>query len=1509
MLLSSEETGWSKDCLIRFFAVDSLWRVACPEGMTWKSEDPAPINRAISDGFNISAMDMGRLFGLYCRKMWRQDTAMRKYQTGEFISIGKSQSNILLEDKFVSERHCVIMRDADGGYQFRDVSKNGSFVNGRRILNDTIPLRTGDVVSLACGFRLAFFGDSFAVNTGIFLKSVEKEPLTGNAHDDATGNLASAYVQIVRPPHFYPAIEPVTYQVEPAPVPEDRGKQSLLITIGPSLTMSLPMLMGSFLAGTSGYARSGVIMMVTSSALAVAWTLVNHFYRKHQDQKLFLEKMDDYIKRLGNFEEDAEQRMADIVGTLLEMHPSTKECCEFVLQLSTHIWQNSPDSETFMTLRLGLGMLHLPCEIVAPKLKMGERPQGIENAPYEAAERLNKLYRVPICVSLEEKSPVGIVYTQETVGCVQGLILQLVALNSYVDCRVAVLGEEESDARWQQLRFLPHCAYENDSSVHMVATDVEAKRSLLRDLTDLMQYRMGQAQANGGKVGGMRYVIVCEDSALWADNAFFRIAMQEGLGFCMLMLANTRDALPKECAYIIDLSSAQQGVLYDRQKGVQTEFQPEQIPSMPRMEAFKALAPLRDHEHSVNSAIPGKVDFLESFGTRTVHALEIWRRWNMQSTSRSLQANLGLKAGARPFLLDISDKAHGPHGLVAGTTGSGKSVLLQTIVLSLAVEYSPTELQFILIDYKGGGAFACFSDLPHVVGLIDNLNGRRTILRALSSVDGEIMRRQAIFKQLGVSDINDYIRLYNHEPSLPPLSHIVIIIDEFAELKEEMPEFIDELISVSRIGRSMGIHLILATQKPSASVSGEIWSNARFHICLRVQSQEDSLEMLHRPDAAFIKGMGSGFVQVGNDEIFEQIQTSYSGAAYDPNSLPQGERPHLLDKRGAFIQFSQKSSAQEKGYPHKTQMEAVLEEICATVKAHAELRVRGQLWLDELPLMLSPETAEAVLTVDTKTAFPHQLQVPFGLLDDVVRQKQPTAVIDLCKTPIVAVVGSAASGKTALLQTIIYSICRNYRPDEVQVCVATFNGAQLEELSAYPNVIGVVRGSQRTTLAQMLSGIRGLVKERQALFDTARVTNYPAYVEFGRTQSPANTLPALVVVFDRVGQLLGALSDNEQERLIDLIKTSASYGIYFIFSAIEKLEMPYSLRESVYCIPLRQASLSDYSGLLGEYRFPGNTIAPPDAPGRGMFLENGKAYELQCALAFGVRGDAARSSKLQEDGAARSAHTAVEPAIRIVHVPSPMDERALWKIACSEPFASRADMPIALRPPELSAIWLDPWATPSVFIFGKRSTGKTALLKALAHMRAAAPESETYVLHMGEAWPSENHTGARCLRVDSASAREWDDWLTGLSDVLQMRNEQRKTFSGWESAANERIISARFAPMTLILDDVERWYGKAKLPPDLSAYIEAILQKGHRYNITLFSACAASGNSSVMPSAQIAALKEHSLGIALANTLASCDPWGVDLPYSKENQSMRPGEGFLILQGQPVRVLLPGHVR
>ena len=299
------------------------------------------------------------------------------------------------------------------------------------------------------------------------------------------------------------------------------------------------------------------------------------------------------------------------------------------------------------------------------------------------------------------------------------------------------------------------------------------------------------------------------------------------------------------------------------------------------------------------------------YGVRNTIDLDIWRFWNENHAYEGIKAIVGIGSGSRPFVLDISDKpqSHGPHGLAAGTTGSGKSVMLQTYILSLALNYHPEQVQFILIDYKGGGMANAMSRLPHIAGIIDNLQSERAIQRALQSIKGEIKRREEAFKRLGIDHIDDYIRFYNNDPRERPLGHIIIVVDEFAELKREQPDFMRELVSAARVGRSVGLHLILATQKPSNSVDDEIWSNTRFRICLRVASRGDSNDMLKRPDAAYLRGMGRCYVQVGNDEIFEQIQTSYSGADYAPNALSSEEIPKVLNGSGQAIRIKKETQS------------------------------------------------------------------------------------------------------------------------------------------------------------------------------------------------------------------------------------------------------------------------------------------------------------------------------------------------------------------------------------------------------------------------------------------------------------------------------------------------------------------------------------------------------------------------------------------------------------------------
>ncbi len=250
-----------------------------------------------------------------------------------------------------------------------------------------------------------------------------------------------------------------------------------------------------------------------------------------------------------------------------------------------------------------------------------------------------------------------------------------------------------------------------------------------------------------------------------------------------------------------------------------------------------------------------------------------------------MAAPLGVKSKNEIVSLDISDKgkAHGPHGLVAGTTGSGKSEILQTYVLSMASLYHPYDVGFVIIDFKGGGMANQFTDLPHLMGTITNIDGRE-INRSLMSIKAELVYRQEVFSRSGVNHINDYIKLYKSGKVEEPMPHLIMIVDEFAELKAEYPDFMKEIISAARIGRTLGVHLILATQKPSGVVDNQIWSNSKFRLCLKVQTKEDSKEVIKTPLAAEIVEPGRAYFQVGNNEIFELFQSAYSGA-----KVPTGE--------------------------------------------------------------------------------------------------------------------------------------------------------------------------------------------------------------------------------------------------------------------------------------------------------------------------------------------------------------------------------------------------------------------------------------------------------------------------------------------------------------------------------------------------------------------------------------------------------------------------------------------
>ena len=342
--------------------------------------------------------------------------------------------------------------------------------------------------------------------------------------------------------------------------------------------------------------------------------------------------------------------------------------------------------------------------------------------------------------------------------------------------------------------------------------------------------------------------------------------------------------------------------------------------------------------------------------------------------------------------MNLHEKAHGPHGLVAGTTGSGKSEIIQSYIISLAVNFHPYEVGFLLIDYKGGGMANLFKDLPHLMGTITNLDGAQS-MRALASIKAELQKRQRLFGEHDVNHINQYQKLFKQGEASEPMPHLFLISDEFAELKSEQPDFMKELVSTARIGRSLGIHLILATQKPSGVVDDQIWSNSKFKLALKVQDASDSNEILKTPDAAEITLPGRAYLQVGNNEIYELFQSAWSGADY----IPEKEDQELVDTTvyaindlGQYDILSEDLS----GFGGKEEIEKIPTELDAVIDYVHQYTVEQGIeqlarpWLPPLPERLFAQDLHPVEFKEAWKEPKKALKATIGLLDQPELQAQ-----------------------------------------------------------------------------------------------------------------------------------------------------------------------------------------------------------------------------------------------------------------------------------------------------------------------------------------------------------------------------------------------------------------------------------------------------------------------------------------------------------------------------------------
>ena len=624
--------------------------------------------------------------------------------------------------------------------------------------------------------------------------------------------------------------------------------------------------------------------------------------------------------------------------------------------------------------------------------------------------------------------------------------------------------------------------------------------------------------------------------------------------------------------------------------------------------------------------------------------------------------------------LNLHEKAHGPYGLIAGTTGSGKSETIQSYILSLAVNFHPHDVAFLLIDYKGGGMANLFKNLPHLLGTITNLDGAQS-MRALASINAEIHRRERLFREFEVNHINQYQKKFKNGEATEPLPHLFLISDEFAELKVNQPDFIKELVSIARVGRSLGVHLILATQKPSGVVDDQIWSNSRFKLALKVADRTDSMEMLKTPDAAEITQTGRAYLQVGNNEVYELFQSAWSGADYQPDKDEMGIEDHtiyLINDLGQYEVLNQDLSGLDLAEDIKevpTELEAIVSQIQLLTESQ-QIPPVPQPWL---PPLKERMTLQELEPIQPQEAWEQKkpVSVLLGMADIPQAQKQEPVSVNLSKDGHILLYGSPGTGKTTFLQSAAMDLARKFSPKDVTLYLMDFGTNGLAPLGQLPQVADTLLLDQTEKIAKFVRIMERELNRRKKLLSDYGVGTLELY-----RQASGQQEPAIVILLDSYESMKEEAYEAELFKLLVRIsREGLSIGVHLLVTAGRQS----NLRAQFYANFKHQLSLPQND--VGEVRsIVGSTPLAKtmeDIKGRAL-MKRDEVDVIQLALPVAGANDAQVLNNLRQEVASlQEAWTGQRPSA-IPMVPEELTEADFYSRASVQAAYKQGLVPLGL---------------------------------------------------------------------------------------------------------------------------------------------------------------------------------------------------------------------------------------
>lgn len=1191
--------------------------------------------------------------------------------------VGRGRScQVRLKDPMVSRAHARI--NVTDTAEIIDLgSANGLSVNDEG--TDRRSLRTDDLVQI---------GDT------VF--SVRLVHLVGTE-----GRVEGTDVAFIRSPRLAKVFKGRKLEAPEPPEPQVPGRF-------PFISLLAPILMAAIMYSVTQNLMS-LLFIALSPIMLVGSYLEQRFAMSGANKaalKLFRADLADFAVEVATCNEDERQ------GRLLE-HPSVGECVAAVDQLSPLLWTRRTDSPGFGEFRLGLGTLPTRHEIELPSPKRG--PRHLHAEIRKTVDPFWVVHGVPVVASPGSEGGMGVCGPrQAALAVARSIVVQALALHSPTEMVLAAVLSDRAVTDWDFLKWFPHNGPMHSplSGEHLAATAGSAAQ-IVADCEELIRTREEDREKKGSIVLPTVFLLVESDAPV--DFSRLVSVAERGWhhGVYVLWVAPELAQLPASCRTFVDAASAEfGGVGYLHTGDLVTPVQLENLDLAQAMLTARRMAPVTDlaTRSEDSSDLPRSVSWLNLVGLdladRPDAAIERWVENRSITVGPYAPNPLPRRAGNLRGVLgqngsglhSIDLRVDGPHALVGGTTGSGKSELLQTWILSMAAANSPQRLTFLLVDYKGGSAFAECNRLPHTVGLVTDLNPHG-VVRALNSLAAELRYREHLLEKYKAKDL---VSLEKAHPEVAPPS-LVIVVDEFAALVQEVPEFVDGVVNVAQRGRSLGLHLILATQRPAGVIKGNLRANTNLRIALRVADADDSNDVIDSPMAAYFDQElpGRAVAKTGPGRYIS-FQTGYVGGHTSDQALPLD----LLVEELSLMQRTRwESPIIESGVveadPGPTDIARIVENLRAA-HVQAGLPEPRKPWLPELR---SHYTLGSLPTPRRDDC------LVFGLQDDADNQSQPVVAFYPDRQGNMAIFGTGGSGKSTLLRTLAAAAGFTVRGGPCHVYGLDFGSRALAVLEDLPHVGSIVAGSDDERVKRLITWLRSVVDQRSQAYQAVNASTIGEY----RRAANRPDEPRILLLIDGVAAFRtayeGGLSSWLWEMLISVAAEGRPVGVHVVVTADRMNAMSTALSSAMQAkVVLRMSDQNDYS-FLGV---PTGVLTDESTPGRGMV----DGREVQVAM-LGRSPDSQAQAVAVAAFAKAMAKAGMPPAPEIRRLPEVVPMATLPAVVDSR-------VVIGQRSDDLGPWTIDPKG--AFVVTGPPGSGRTTTLAALHEGLRRAGVGSTQIL-------------------------------------------------------------------------------------------------------------------------------------------------------------------------------------